>query len=466
MKIYNTMSGQKEEFEPAGMTVKMYVCGVTPYDDAHIGHAMSYIIFDMVVRYFEFQGYDVKHVQNFTDIDDKIIARAQRLGVTPKALAEKHIAEYFKDMDALNIKRADIYPRATEEIDKIVEVIAGLIAQDQAYVSDGDVYFRVGTDPDYGKLSHRPLDDMMAGARVEIDARKENPMDFALWKASKPGEPSWKSPWSDGRPGWHIECSAMILKYLGERIDIHGGGQDLVFPHHENEIAQSESFTNKLPFVRYWMHNGLLQLGGEKMSKSLGNLISIKEALSRASADALRLFVLSSHYRAPLTYSDETLLAAERGIERMRFAVEGYAPSEAPAEANTALHAAAQDARARFVAAMDDDFNTAAALAALFDLVREINRTKEQNVAAGALAEAQAVLTELAGVLGFTLRAAQVEEVAAAPFIQLLIDVRRELRTARQYALADQIRKQLADLGVTLEDRPEGTVWKAGKTRS
>ena len=460
------MTGQKEEFQPSGVPVKMYVCGVTPYDDAHIGHAMSYIIFDMVVRYLEFKGYDVKHVQNFTDIDDKIIARAEARGISARELATKYIDEYFKDMDALNVKRAVIYPRATEEIGKIVEVIQGLIDQDQAYVSDGDVYFRVTSDPTYGKLSHRSLEEMMAGARIEVGVRKENPMDFALWKGAKPGEPYWESPWGHGRPGWHIECSAMILKYLGPRIDIHGGGQDLIFPHHENEIAQSEGFTNEIPFVKYWMHNGLLQLGGEKMSKSLGNLVSIKEALSHYSADALRMFVLSSHYRAPLTYSEEAVMAAERGIERMRSAVEGFDPDKPIGVMPVTLQAAATDAKTRFIAAMDDDFNTAAASAALFDLVREINRAKEQAVAPEQIAGAQATLHELAGVLGFTLERPEAEEVAAPPFIQLLIEVRKDLRTAKQYALADQIRNRLADMGVILEDKPEGTTWKVTRVKS
>jgi cysteinyl-tRNA synthetase len=462
MKIYNTMSGQKEDFAPIGSPVKMYVCGITPYAEAHIGHAMSYIIFDMVVRYLEFKGNDVKHVQNFTDIDDKIIARAQTVGVSAKALAEKYIEEFLQDMESLNIKKADVYPRATEEVDKIVEVIRGLIDRGHAYPSNGDVYYRIASDSDYGKLSHRSLDDMMAGARIEVDVRKEHPMDFALWKASKPGEPSWESPWGPGRPGWHIECSAMTLRYLGEQIDIHGGGQDLIFPHHENETAQSESFSGEAPFVKYWMHNGLLQLGGEKMSKSLGNLISIKQALSHYSADALRLFVLSSHYRAPLTYSEEAVLASERGIERMRTALEG-GDSAQDAEMPAALDTAVQDTRARFTSAMDDDFNTAAAVAALFDLVREINRAREQGTPAASISGAQTTLRDLAAVLGFTFKEAATDQVAAVPFIQMLVEVRRDLRAAKQYALADQIRVRLADLGVTLEDRPDGTVWKVSK---
>ncbi len=323
MKIFNTLSGKKEEFAPGGDDVKMYVCGINPYSDAHIGHAMSYIIFDVVRRYLEFRGYKVKHVENVTDVEDNIIATANRLGIPVKELTEKYTERYFEDMDALNILRAHVYPRATQEIPKIIEVVNGLIDKGFAYATGGIVYFRVRRDPDYGKLSHRTLDQMMAGARIEVGEEKEDPMDFVLWKAAKPGEPAWDSPWGKGRPGWHIECSAMSLRYLGEQLDIHGGGQDLVFPHHENEIAQSEGFTGKKPFVKYWMHNGLLQMGAEKMSKSLGNLITIREALEKYSADALRIFVLSSYYRSPLTYSEEALEAAEKGAERLRQAADG-----------------------------------------------------------------------------------------------------------------------------------------------
>ncbi len=318
MKVFNTLSGQKEEFLPRGDEVKMYVCGVTPYDNCHIGHAMSYIIFDVIRRYLHFRGYKVKYVQNITDIDDKIIDRASKLGITPAELAQKYTDSYFEDMDALNIERADIYPRATGEIAKIIEVIKTLIDKGYAYPAAGSVYFRVRKAADYGKLAHRTLESMMAGARIEPGEDKEYPMDFALWKASKPGEPSWESPWGQGRPGWHIECSAMSLKYLGDTLDIHGGGQDLIFPHHENEIAQSESFTGKKPFVKYWLHNGLVQLGEEKMSKSLGNLITIKQTLENYSPDALRIFVLSSHYRSPLRYSEDGFRGGgERGGEVM-----------------------------------------------------------------------------------------------------------------------------------------------------
>ncbi|MBM2825932.1 MAG: cysS, partial [Dehalococcoidales bacterium] len=318
MKVYNTLSGQKEEFLPRGSQVKMYVCGVTPYSDAHIGHALSYIVFDVVRRYLRFRGYTVKYVQNVTDIDDKIINRANNMGISTGELAEKYTSSFREDMKALNVEPPDETPRATAEIPQILEIIQGLVAKGYAYPANGSVYFRVRNVADYGKLSHRTLDSMMAGVRLEPGEEKEHPMDFVLWKAAKPGEPSWESPWGQGRPGWHIECSAMSLKYLGNTIDIHGGGQDLIFPHHENEMAQSESFTGIKPFVRYWLHNGLLQLGEEKMSKSLGNLVTIREALSKYSADAIRLFILSSYYRSPLTYSEEALAAAERGAERLR----------------------------------------------------------------------------------------------------------------------------------------------------
>ncbi|MFA4836741.1 MAG: cysteine--tRNA ligase, partial [Dehalococcoidia bacterium] len=393
MKIYNTLSSQKEDFIPGSDEIKMYVCGVTPYDSCHIGHAMSYIIFDMVRRYLKFKGCKVRYVQNFTDIDDKIIARANKRGITAQALAAEFINEYFEDMDSLNIMRADVYPRATEEVPDIIRMVGGLIEKGHAYELKGDVYFRVKSADNYGKLSKRNLDDMRAGARIEVDEAKEYPLDFALWKASKPGEPSWESPWGPGRPGWHIECSAMSLKYLGNSLDIHGGGQDLIFPHHENEIAQSEAFTGAIPFVKYWMHNGLLQLNQEKMSKSLGNLITVKEILRKASADALRLFVLSSHYRSPLSFSDEGLAAMERGAERLRrAAILQNAGQGQPLDS--------KEYRRRFVEAMDDDFNSAQAIAVLFDLAREINRANEEGAS---IAEAQKEFRELAGVLGMKL---------------------------------------------------------------
>ena len=318
MRIWNTLTGTKEEFLPQHDPVQLYVCGVTPYDEAHIGHAMSYLLFDVIRRYLEFSGYAVKHVQNFTDIDDKLIARAQQQAIPVQQLAERFISRYLEDMDALNIQRAHLYPRVTEELPAIIDLISNLEQAGYAYASDGNAYFRVPGDEDYGKLSHRSLEGMMAGARVDVEEAKEHPMDFVLWKSAKPGEPQWDSPWGPGRPGWHIECSAMAMKYLGPSLDIHGGGQDLIFPHHENEIAQSESATGIVPFARYWLHNGLLRLGEEKMSKSLGNLITIQEVLAEHSAAALRLFVLGSHYRSPLTFSTETLEAADKGVSRLR----------------------------------------------------------------------------------------------------------------------------------------------------
>jgi cysteinyl-tRNA synthetase len=474
MKVFNTLSGQKEEFRPKGKTVNIYVCGVTVYDDCHIGHAMSYVLFDVIRRYLEFKGYKVKHVQNFTDIDDKIINRANQLGVSSSELAAKYIDEYFRDMDALNIERAHVYPKATEEIPKIIEVIQGLIDKGYAYESDGSVYFRVKNFPGYGKLSHQALDDMISRGSSE-EGKKEYPLDFALWKAAKPGEPFWPSPWGQGRPGWHIECSAMALRYLGKSLDIHGGGQDLIFPHHENEITQSESFTGTAPFARYWLHNGLLQFGEDKMSKSLGNLITVKQALERYSPDAIRLFILGSHYRSPLTYSEETLRAAEVGMERLRQATRDGGGSGGKSVLD------AEPFKRRFIDSMDDDFNTAQAAAVLFDLVREINRAREENFD---VADARNTLVELAKVLGFTLEEPARPPLDAGPFIellsefnhefrraprhdlkveqliQLLIETREKSRQAKQWHLADVIRNRLIELGVALEDTPKGTVWK------
>jgi len=450
MKVFNTLSGQKEEFHPKGKTVNIYVCGVTVYDDCHIGHAMSYVLFDVIRRYLEFKGYKVKYVQNFTDIDDKIINRANQLGVSSSELAEKYIDEYFRDMDALNIERAHVYPKATEEIPKIIEVIQGLIAKGYAYESDGSVYFRVRSFTGYGKLSHQALDDMISRGSSE-EGKKEYPLDFALWKAAKPGEPFWACPWGQGRPGWHIECSAMALKYLGKSLDIHGGGQDLIFPHHENEITQSESFTGVAPFARYWLHNGLLQFGEDKMSKSLGNLITVKQALERYSPDAIRLFILGSHYRSPLTYSEETLKAAEVGMERLRQATRDGGGSGGKAVLD------AEPFKRRFIDSMDDDFNTAQAVAVLFDLVREINRAREENCD---VADARNTLVDLAKVLGFTLEEPARPPLDAESLIQLLIEIRDELRKAKQWQLADVIRNRLIELGVALEDTSKGTVWK------
>ena len=479
MKVYNTMTGQKEVFAPVDEVVKMYVCGVTPYDSSHLGHAMSYVFFDVIRRYLKFRGYKIRYVQNITDIDDKIIMRANQRGISIAELSGKFEASYFEDMKALNVMPADVNPRATEEIPEITKVIQGLIDKGFAYrTPDGSAYFRVTKVPDYGKLSHRTLDGMQAGARIEIGEQKEHPMDFALWKASKPGEPSWDSPWGKGRPGWHIECTAMSFKYLGETLDIHGGGQDLIFPHHENEIAQSESFTGKKPFVRLWMHNGLLQVGEEKMSKSLGNLITIKEALAKYSSDAIRIFILSSHYRSPLSYSEEGLEAADKGAERLIRA----ANRENSAGSISSLDPASY--RQRFIEAMDDDFNSAQALSILFDLGRAINQAAD---AGTNIEEARQTLKELASeIIGLKLVSVESRTVTAeasailseveedrlldelksdinGASIDTLVRQRAAYRGMKNFKGADKIRGSLAELGILLEDTPKGTVWRVKK---
>ena len=466
IQIYNSLSRTKERFEPYDKhEVKMYVCGPTVYDQAHIGHAMSFLVFDMVRRYLEHRGYQVKCVQNFTDVDDKIINRAKDTGEAWDSITTRYISDFLRDMDDLNIMRADIYPYASQEIPSIIQIIEGLIKKGYAYDSDGDVYFRVRRDSDYGKLSNRKLEEQQAGAGERVSKseqkRKEHPLDFALWKSAKPDEaPYWQSPWGLGRPGWHIECSAMILRYLGDQIDIHGGGSDLVFPHHENEIAESESYTDKVPFVKYWMHNGLLQVSGEKMSKSLKNYFAIQDFLKHHSADALRLFVFSSYYRRPAIYTDESFGAAERALERFHAALQP--PQTNATQEDSALQALAEETSQKFHAAMDDDFNSALALGALFELARAINGARDRAVGGATFAHAQRTLRELLTVLGFALeqKEPEINSASAAPFIELLIDIRAKLRQKRQWALADDIRNNLTGLGVKLEDTREGTKWK------
>jgi cysteinyl-tRNA synthetase len=469
--LYNTLTRQKEEFIPREPPhVAMYVCGPNLYGPAHIGHALSYIIFDTLKRYLKFRGYQVKHVQNFTDIEDRIIETAKKENTTIEALAEKYIARFLSEMDALNIQRADVYPRATEAIPTIIKMTQGLLDKGMAYVMDGDVYFRVRADPDYGKLTHRSLDEMEAGARVAVDERKEDPMDFALWKASKPGEPAWDSPWGPGRPGWHIECSAMNLEQHGEQIDLHGGGFDVMFPHHENEIAQSESYTGK-PFARYWVHNALLHLPGEeKMTRHLGGLIYIPDALARHSSDAIRAFILGTHYRSPLAWTEEGVEAAERGLERLRAAVADLPPNplpkregekDAPRSFGEELKARANETREKFIALMDDDLNTAGALGVLYDLARDINRARGEGAAPQDLAPAQATLKELAEVLGLTLKEpTRAVSDAEAAKINALVAERNALRAAKKYAEADKVRAQLTEMGVEIADTAQGTTWK------
>ncbi len=481
MKVTDTVSGKKEEFKPIGDEVKMYVCGINPYADAHIGHGMSYIIFDVVRRYLEYRGYKVKHVENVTDVEDNIINHANRQGITVRELTEKFTLRYFEDMDALNILRPHHTPKATETIPEIINMTQGLVEKGYAYAVEGNVYFRVGKLADYGKLSKRSLKQMKAGARVEVGEAKEDPMDFVLWKAAKPDEPSWDSPWGKGRPGWHIECSAMSVKYLGEQIDIHGGGQDLVFPHHENEIAQSESYTGKKPFVKYWMHNGLLQMDAEKMSKSLGNLITIRDALKKYTADGMRVFILSSYYRSPLTYTDEAIEAAQAGAERLARVANRESHGGGGKELDEKPY------RQRFLDAMDDDFNTPQALAALFDLARDINRAEEEGVD---VVKGRETLKELGGILGLTFKGKKeppvdvkllrqlalsvsekmvkinFKEISKGPpedtdaIMKFLISLRKELREAKNFQLADEIRNSLSEIGIALEDKPQGTTWK------
>ncbi len=462
IRIYNTLTRKKENLETLEPgRVKMYVCGPTVYSKAHVGHAMSALVFDIIRRYLEYRGFDVIHAMNFTDVDDKIINRAAQQNVDPFELAEGYIREFQQNLHDLNVLPATIQPRATREIDQIIHMVEGLIDSGYAYPVDGDVYFRVQRDPDYGRLSGRKVEDMQAGARIDVDERKEHPMDFALWKAAKPGEPAWDSPWGKGRPGWHIECSAMNLHHLGEQIDIHGGGNDLIFPHHENEIAQSESLTGK-NFARYWVHNGMLQLGGEKMSKSLGNLVTIEDFLAKHSGDAMRITVLNSAYRNPLTFNDEVIAQSEKALERLRSALRPALPGAAgaPQESLDGLQSKMEAVKDGFIESMDDDFNSAGALGALFELVRVINQARADGAQDAQLRAAQDLLRELTGVLGLTLQGDEQGQQAADPFIDLLVDVRVELRKQKLWALSDLVRDRLAGLGVSLEDSKEGTTWR------
>ena len=458
IKIYNTLSRKKEEFETLEPNKAiMYVCGPTVYDKAHVGHAMSVLVFDIIRRYLEYRGYEVRHAMNYTDVDDKIIQRANLEDVDPFELAERYIQEFREHLGDLNVLPATIYPRATEEIDNIIEMVQGLIEKGNAYESEGDVYFFVSSDDDYGKLSGRKLEDMQSGFRIEVDDRKETPMDFALWKSSKPGEPAWDSPWGQGRPGWHIECSAMNLHHLGEQIDIHGGGNDLVFPHHENEIAQTESFTGK-PFARYWVHNGMMQLGGAAMSKSTGNLVTVEDFLSENEADVLRMMVLNSSYRSPLKFSDETIENASKALNRLRSALRPVTQG-ATGEMPESLEAQIAATRLGFEESMADDFNTAGALGYLFELVRAINHARDNGAGPEALGEAQSLILEFTDIMGLRLEHAVTSVGEAAPFVDLLIEVRGELRDQKLWALTDKIRDTLVELGIVLEDGKEGTTW-------
>jgi len=456
MKLYDTLSTEKREFTPNSDIVKMYVCGPNLYGPCHVGHALSYIYFDVLRRYLEYVGYKVYQVQNFTDIEDRIIEVSNSEGLSLGELSNTYIQRFMEEMDALGVQRAHEYPRATHYIGEMIKIVEDLIAKGHAYEIEGDVYFRVRHFQTYGRLSKRPIEEMQAGTRIEVDLRKEDPMDFSLWKKSKLDEPSWDSPWGLGRPGWHIECTAMSVSLLGSQIDIHGGGQDVIFPHHENEIAQSESYTGDSPFVNFWIHNGLLRLSEddtEKMTRHTGNFVSCRDAIESRNPEALRIYFLSSHYRSPLTYSDDGLDSAERSRQRLINSLRDEASTK---NVNEVL--SPDDHRSRFITAMDDDLNTPQALASLFDLARDINRSKEQGVS---VSTAQAVLKELALVLGLSLEEDLTSSTGdAAPFINLLVHIRSQLRDEKQWALGDSIRDQLQALGVNLEDAAGGTKWR------
>ncbi len=464
MKIYNTLTRTKEEFVPIEPgRVRMYACGPTVYNFIHIGNARPLCVFDVLRRYLEWRGYDVRFVQNFTDIDDKIIRRANEEGTTYDKISEKYIAEFEKDARGLGVKPATVHPKATENIDEIQSIIATLIEKGFAYVApNGDVYFRTRKCKDYGKLSHQPIDDLESGARIAVGEQKEDPLDFALWKAAKPGEPFWKSPWSDGRPGWHIECSAMARRYLGETIDIHGGGQDLIFPHHENEIAQSEC-ANGVPFAHYWMHNGYINVDNKKMSKSLGNFFTVRDVAEKYGYEPIRFFLISSTYRNPINYSMEIIEQGIAALERLyncKSALAFAAAHAADGEIDAAFAEKLTARREQFIAAMDDDLNTADAIAALFELVRDINlmladgKASKQTVAA-----AQTLFAELADVLGLLYAK---KEDAADEEIDRLIAARTAARAAKNWAEADRIRDELKAQGIVLEDTPQGVKWHRG----
>jgi len=459
MRVYNTLTKQKEEFVPLHEgEVRMYSCGPTVYDYFHIGNARPFIIFDTLRRYLEYKGYKVLFVQNFTDIDDKMIRRANEEGITVKELGDRFINEYFRDADALGIRRATFHPRATQHIGDMIALIRRLIEKGMAYEVNGDVYFDTSAFPEYGKLSGQNLEELEAGARVEVEEGKRNPMDFALWKAQKPGEPAWDSPWGKGRPGWHIECSVMAMKYLGETIDIHAGGQDLIFPHHENEIAQSEAVTGK-PFARYWMHNGYININNQKMSKSLGNFFTVREILERFDGEVVRFFMLSAHYRNPINFSEDMLKQAQSALERLYnckanllHAMENAPTNELSKEEGDFVQKLAEF-KGRFEEAMDDDINTADALAAIFDMVRDINSQLNPHSSKQFAEKAYALLDELTGVLGL-LRKDPRQELD--PEIKALIEKRQQARKAKNWALADQIRDELKSRGIILEDTPQG----------
>ena len=475
LKLFNTMTRQKELFQPRESgKVAMYVCGPTTYNYFHAGNGRMFVVFDMIRRYFMYKGYDVRYIQNFTDVDDKIIQRGNLEGMDPMALGQKYIDEYFKDALALNLLPATVHPKATEHIQEMIEIIQGLIETELAYEVEGDVYFAVDHFPNYGKLSGRTLEDMKAGARVEVDERKHHPMDFALWKKAKPGEPAWESPWGKGRPGWHIECTAMSLKYLGAGFDIHGGGEDLAFPHHENEIAQTEGYLKGQTFARYWMHNAFLTINQEKMSKSLGNFFTIRELLVNSPGEVIRFYLLGTHYRSPLDFNEQNLVMAQKGLERLQTSIrlaqqalerEGSSKNE---RIEAELFKAAKEARQAFGKAMDDDFNSALAYASLFELAKTMNGYVQENPAPSkGLEEAQKTLLELGEVLGFDLlhpAPAQFKnDEMLTQVMEVVLQIRSRTRQKKDWEMADFIRDALKDKGIMIEDTPQGARWQIKK---
>jgi len=459
LQIYNTMAKAKQDFRPLEEgKVKMYVCGVTVYDDVHMGHARFMVVFDMVSRYLRYRGYQVTQVMNFTDVDDKIIKRANEEGVDALEISRRYIEAFFRDSDALRVKRADIYPKASETISEIIAMTEDIIKAGFGYVTpDGSVYFDVSNVPDYGKLSGNKVEEMLSGARIEVDEIKRNPMDFCLWKAAKPGEISWQSPWGKGRPGWHIECSAMVRKLLGETIDIHGGGNDLIFPHHENEILQSESVTKK-PLASYWMHNGMLQVADAKMSKSLKNFFSVKDVLAKYRPEEARFYLLNTHYRGPLVYSEAALDEAAVSLKRIHNAYDSLI-----SYTGKGTHGAEDlvvKAKTGFLAEMEDDLNSRGALSYLFDLAREANRLMDSGeLSADGASRILAFMEEMDSIFDI-LPEEKEGESKLEDVMTLLIDIRKELRKRKAYDLSDLIRDRLAEAGIKIEDNADGAKWK------
>ena len=460
MQIYDTLRRKKVEFVPLKEgEAKIYACGPTVYNFIHIGNARPICVFDTLRRYLEYRGYNVKFVQNFTDIDDKLIKKANEEGITVAEVAERYIKEYRKDAGGMNVREASVHPRATENVEKIIEIIKILEEKGYAYDSDGDVYFRSRKFKEYGKLSHTQLEELESGARIDVSERKEDPLDFALWKNAKPGEPHWTSPWGEGRPGWHIECTAMILRYLGESIDIHCGGQDLIFPHHENEIAQAECCTGK-EYARYWMHNGYINVDNRKMSKSLNNFFTVREVAEKYGYEPIRYMMLSAHYRSPLNYSVEIIEQCKSALERLYtcrnnldFAI-GNAKSDKMNEEEKGVKAELEKRRTQFVEAMDDDLNTADGISALFDLVKDINNEISKSRSKELLEFAAKLFDEISGVLGLVYNRRSGNDIPKE--IEELVEKRQAARKARDFKTADEIRDKLKAMGITLEDTPQG----------